>query len=693
MSEDNKRQIPSEIRVNKIKINKPNGGSLDIVPAPVENGVMQELFVNLSLNESILQTGITGILKIKETGTVGDYFNLIGNEKVEIEIESPDIDDAYHELTLCVNNVRFTGDETIDALSGNSARAGSGWELELISCESYFLDSGNFNLDYMDGDYIGRISDFVEENVASKYLNPNSVPEYSFAQNDMEIETTSNSIWLKKNHNMYPWGKDVHPPNLLSLMNNLCENSVTDDGVGVNYLFWQDFDGWHFKSVRKMIQDSDTSWGFGLFGSSPRTYIVTDKDIPESEWTEGDPRVQSFRVVSEYDHMSCLQNGAYSSYYELIKPNYDDPYFDYLDFTTRHMKSGGKWGEREIVTYDYHRDIEEWGDEDDGGRVEIYKLIPDTFQTAIDVSDPDNITPKSSRLYDESNLYGYFASPYNYYGEMDHDFFGSLYTKGKYGKTNDILWQTMFDQTDLKGIEGEINIQTIQKNIKEPLYRTYAEYVRLKNLKETFNVYRKSVCCDAEALEKYTFFAVIEDAVKVQDNGRSGIYEYSFREVEMWHKDSILENPGEVITPEDSPITVVAIEGGMEGIASLEGERKNPAFNVNELMNIDQEDDVFAGPGVNLADDDFNDYPEAFQMMPVGGYFKIGDDPCEEQEEGETGVYFHKHIVQMYRIPNHVLETIIPVEQEADEEPDPEIPTEIYLFDVPNAHDGLCGCL
>ena len=155
----------------------------------------------------------------------------------------------------------------------------------------------------------------------------------------------------------------------------------------------------------------------------------------------------------------------------------------------------------------------------------------------------------------------------------------------------------------------------------------------------------------------------------------------------MWHKDNIEENEGEVITPEDAPITVVAVEGGMEGNISEE-ERENPAYNVNELMNIDEENDVFAGPGVNLADEDFNDYPEAFQMMPVGGYFKVGDDPCEIPEEGESGVYFHKHIVQMYKIPSYVLQTIVPMEDEEN----PEIPTDIYLFDVPNAHDGLCSC-
>jgi len=98
--------------------------------------------------------------------------------------------------------------------------------------------------------------------------------------------------------------------------------------------------------------------------------------------------------------------------------------------------------------------------------------------------------------------------------------------------------------------------------------------------------------------------------------------------------------------------------------------------------------------------------------MPVGGYFEIGEDgilndPCEEIEEGvhpNVSYENHGHIVQMYRIPNYMLGSkddegeikrgsLVPIETELGEEPDKSIPEDIYVFDVPNAHDGLCGCL
>ena len=696
MPGDSPRQLPDELIINKIRIFKPDETSdsegLIIIPPPEKEGGVENVFATLSLRESIFSTGITGVLKFKETGSVGDRYNFVGNEMIEIDIETPptaagEIENAKHNLKLCVSSATFIGDEASDSLSGPAARAGVGWELDLVACESYLLDASV--LEYMDSDYIGKIHEFVQDNIAEKYFNSDATP-FSNAANDMEIEPTTNSIWLKKNHNMYPWGKDVHSPTLINLMNNICENSVTEDEKGVNYLFYQDFDGWHFKSIRKMIADSDTTWGFGLFGAAPRNYVIADADVPEDTWKSGDPRIQTFRMLSEYDHMNCFKNGAYSSYYELVKPNYDDPYFQYLDFSTTHQKTNAEdWGQREIVSYDYHEASDIWGDQDDGGRVEEYKLIPDSNtregspfsdeQTQIEEIDPGNVDKKSKRVYDESNLYGYFSSPYNYDSYALYDHLGGAYTEGKTGKTNDVMWQTMFDQTDLKAD----TIKTIMDDIKTPTREAIKEYTELKNLKEKWNVYRYSICCDKESMEKYHFFAVIDSAEKIQESQRTAIYEYSWREVELWPKDNIEDTVGEVITPEDSPITVVAVEDGLEGVA----------YNVNELMNIEDGENVYSGPGINVANDNLNDYPNGYQMMPVGGYFRIEDGPtpdiCDELGEGETNVYYHKHIVQMYRIPNHVLQTIVP---EESEEPDPEIPTDVYIFDVPNAHDGICSC-
>ena len=710
-------QTPSDITINSIVIRKPTGTKLQIIPAPEKDDVIEPLFTYLNINESIFQSGINGTLKFKEPNSIGDYFNILGNEFVDIDFESPHVDDSNHKLTFCINDVRFLGDETLESVAGPSSRPGAGWEIEFISCESYLLNWDN--LDYMDEDFIGKIAgdDGLVDSLADKYFNPDAT-EFSHSQNEMEIEPTDNSIWLKKNQNMYPWGKDVHPPDLMTLMNNLTENSVTTpkeeggDSFGVNYLFYADLDGWHFKSIRKMIADSQTSF-FGLIGG-PREYRIADPDSPEEEWGDGgSPRIEKHAMISEYDHLKLFKGGAYSSYYERIKPSYEDPYFDYLDFTSQHTHPlSTSWGGKEIIDYSYHRDADRWGSRDDGGRVEEFKLIPESIDTEINIEDPINIDRKSVRKYDKTGLYGYFDSPFNYYNDKPHDFLGSVALQGKQGKRNDILWQTMFDQTDLK---GDI-IKIIQKDIKEPTSEKYREHIQLLNLKEKFNVYRHSICCDKTEIKKFVFLALIDDAKKISENDRGGIYEYSWKEIEMWPREHINQDEGTEASPPESPLKIVIPTDGMKGKIKEDSDEEwsNPAYNINELMNTTDGTNVLVGPGINVADLEYNDYPESYQMMPVGGYFEVEEgedmlvDPCATEpndDDIEDGPWTHRgQIVQMYRIPNYILGAlnedgevvrgaIVPNEEDPTEDPDPTIPKDIYFFDVTNAHDGLCGCL
>lgn len=719
------KQTPSDINITKIVIrNQRSDDELQVIPAPVEDGIKNEIFASMQINENIMRNGIIGSLKFKEPNAMGDYFNMTGNEFVDIEMESPEIPDSKHTLTFCVNDVRATGNEAQEATSGPSARPGAGWDIEFISCESHILDWDN--LDYMDKDFIGPIagSEGLVDLLAEKYLNPGAVEGFSNAQKEMDIEKTHNWIWLKKNQSMYPWGKDVHPPNLMQLMNNLSENAVTEDLSGVNYLFYADLDGWHFKSIRQMIKDANEKgvlYGGEHRGENEYRIAMTDSE----DDTKGNDRVQVMINFSEYDHLNAFKSGAYTSYYERIKPAYEDPYFDYLDFTTAHTHPlSTDWGGREIVTYGYHEvnaseddPTGPWGDHTDGGRIEKFKLLPTSIETEIKTKNPVNIERKSVRKHDVTGLYGYFDSPYNYHGEKSYDFLGSAALEGKQGKRNDKLWQTMFDQTNL---EGEI-IKTIQEDIKKPTSDKIKAHLQVVNLKEKFNVYRHSICCDKQSIKPFVFLAVIEDAKKVTPDDRGGIYEYSWREVEIWPSDHVEDNLGTDISPEGSPVKIVIPPEG-QGLAGTfrennptsESEWTNPAYNLNELMNETVGDNVNVGPGINVADLEFNDYPESYQMMPIGGYFQVEDgadmlvDPCALQDEDGNGIMdgpwtMKRHIVQMYRIPNYMLGelnedgevvkgTIAPKEELLDE-PQPNIPKDIYFFDVPNAHDGLCGCL
>ena len=733
------RSTPLDIEISSLILEKPDGTMLKVLPAPGDPGSDEEgaerLFGSLTITEGIFASGMRGTLKLIDPALLGTEFNLVGNEKIIIDMKTPEIENSTHSLTFCVYDLHYLGDDTVDELKGPAQRVGSVWSIDFVTCENYFLNWSE--LDYMNEDFIGKIagsdggfvgigsSPGMVDTLAEKYFNPGVTP-FSHAQNEMDIEPTHNSIWLKSNQNMYPWGKDINPPNLMNLMSNMAENAVTEDLIGMNYLFYQDFDGWHFKSIYKLIDESTTDWLFGLIETdNKRQYTISDVDDPTAQDTN-DRIIQKMIVTNEYNHMQMWQEGAYSSYYELVKPNYEDPYFEYMDSVSRHQKSklnqdGDEddemfWGKREIITYDYHRDAAEWP------KVAEFKLLSEDIDTSIDVENLHKGKGRRAvRKYDESGMWGYFSSLYNNPQQTPLDYLGSRNTNGKYGKTNDMVWQAMFDQSSLSAE----TLKKIQEQIKLPLrspesasllesvinpigtavdsligdgLSPYEEYVQMLNLKTKWNVYRNTVCCDKKTNVPYQFLAVIENARQVQENDRAGIFEYSWKEVEIWPKkfvENLDDEEIEVLSEEDSPIAIVVVKGGGSGEVMEEEQEEwtSPAYNINELFNSeDEENNIYAGPGINVADDEYNDYPESYRMMPVGGYFKVDVDPCTLEDPAD--VYYHRHIVQMNRMPGKVLSGGAEITPRFDEDgnEDTSVPDEFYFFDVPNAHDGLCGC-
>ena len=676
------------IKFKTLQIRKQGSDKvIQIYPTPEE--VTLDLFEYMSIRESIFESSIHGMLTIKEPSTVGDEFVFNGDEFIDIEFETPEIPESNHKLTFCVTEVNAQN----IANSSGRLEGQPGYSLKFQSCESYYLNWSR--TDYMfDEDFIGKIASDSEwrgtqglvNTISEKYFNPNST-EYSFAQEEMDIENTKNIIWLDKNPHHYPWGKDSHPANLIQFMNYLTENSVTEDGSGMNYLFYPDLKKWNFKSVNKMIQDTNLPVGAEpkeAF-SNNRSYIAGNGTVEDWEG-RGYPFITDFNLEKNHDHFYAWINGGYSSYYELSKPNYSDPYHDYLDLVTAHQKDDAYyWGDKEIIDYNYHRDFEKWT------TIEQYPLLSNDVNTAaIQFGEP----VKSRRVYDDHNLYGYYGNLFNKKEENRQDFIAGSALDGKYGKTNDIVWQSMFDQTELS---GDI-LYTIQKDIKKPTIQKYKEYVEKNNLKQKWKVYRNSICCDSRSASatKPVFFAMIDGAKLIHGSGtKGGIYQYTWKEVEIWPKEYGGETGEQVnLSPlEEHPFSIVEVENGLSSSFFAEDGVEDPnilvdpAYNLNEFMNSEIELDVFVGPGINVSNDDNNDYPEAYQMMPVGSYFQTDPKPCKLYDQGDgtevPETVAHGHIVQMYSLPANSLNTMYIGE---------ESPEVIYFFDVVNAHDGLCSC-
>ena len=670
------------------------------------NDKVGTLLLDLTIEESIFSPSVIGNMLIKGMHDFMDKFIVTGtDETVYIEIENLTIPDSKHKLEFCVNDIHKIGNaSTSDSFGATNKK--TQWKVHFVSCEPYYLDIPDWQekAGFVDEDRFLKIAkgnikttskkedrptegeenlkDLVSE-LADKYFNPEAT-DYSKAQNPMEIETTHNSIWLKPYPNLYPWGKSTNTMSLMNTMANLAENAITEDMKHCNFLFWADWDGYHFKSINQMIEESTVPKSSEGAPDISQPYVYQKGDgvtLLKYLQGKGDPKILYLKESKGYDHIGYWQDGVYSSYYNNIEPNYSDPYSDYLDTSSEHPS--------EIIDYDYHREWDEWN------TIEEYKIIKDEIDTSIDKENP-----QKNRLFrHDSEIYGYFSPYLNDLNPKSYDFIASRLNKGDYGRNNSIYWQTINDQTN----QSIVDLEKVYKEIIKPSEENYKEFLRIKNLKEKWNVYRHSICCDKQDIKKQ-FLAVIEDAVLVSNDGgtpnRGGIYEYSWREVEIWPADAVKEyntasgEQAEILTNGEAPVVVVVVPDGLEGKHFMDEEGDgsqewtNGAYNINELLNIKDGDDVYVGPGVNVANDDFNDYPEAFQMMPVGGYFQVGQDPCANNHEND--IYFNKHVVQMYRIPSYMLEFV--VNEENEEEEDNEL-EEIFFFDVPNAHDGLCSCI
>ena len=568
------RQLSNELKINNLVIKKRSGddNTLQIIPAPENDGVWEEIFMNMSIRESIFNNGVSGFLKIREPGIMGDKFNLIGDEIVEIDMESPGIENASKSLKFCVTNVTYSGDEASQQLMGPGARADAHWRIEFGSCETLFLGHIDVSSDVGGGGlfkfiektseeddtgplafldesgevFIGpiaseeedrlvestsqkigrKVGDFVDdlfdddesddENfpkkglmnyIAEKYFDPDATP-FSLSSNKMTIEPTHNNIVLSKQKPLYPWKKQGQPPTLIQTIYYIAENSVTEDLMGVNYIFYADFDGWHFRSIRDIIQKSETDF-IGIALDSPRKYFITDFDFPEDEWKSGHPRIKSFRILKEYDHLKLFNMGAYSSKCKLWGPENSTGYESYKD----------RPGHKSLETADYNYLDVDWGGKDDGGQIEEYKLLTNEWY--------DHLESTKKEIMDDG-IYGWFGTNYN----APIVSYPATMPKGK--RTQTYSWQAQFDQTKLKasllhkiikvipnkkfGSDcenensedcGKVSTACLFGSIKPSATTTFRR-------KEKWEIFENVVCCgsseDEEEMEKYAFYAVIESA-------------------------------------------------------------------------------------------------------------------------------------------------------------------------------------
>ena len=442
-------EFSNQTIIERAIIRKIDGSELNLMTHDQGNTP----FFRLIMRESMFDPSVSGTLFIQDKGGYGEKINFVGGEIFEITIKTPltDADDDLEfpndELGLVsednlTQNLRFyvhrvqnlTDDATlqIDAESGPATM----WNLDFGPYELTYFNKTD--APFYNGEFIGKIADDDGEGLinyfADRYFNP-SASDYNTSQEPMDIEPTENAIWFKGNNATYPGGRRTPYLELGRLINYVVENSVSENNTSaVNYMFWQDLNKWHFRSIDSLIN----------LQQSPRTYKISmDKN--------GKDKILNFRVTKQIDQSELINSDAYKSFYIHAEPNHDDPYSDYMPVNDK-IK-------RQRVDYDHTVDYGSWS------HIEENSVLPDFLQYE---------NSNANEINDDIN--GWFsADEYNDNYETKFDYY-----KNDNHKNAMNCWQTNFDQTDL---DYQL-LKKIRNGVIIPSKINYNLYVKKRLLKE-----------------------------------------------------------------------------------------------------------------------------------------------------------------------------------------------------------------
>jgi hypothetical protein len=254
--------------LSSLKIVKPDGESLNIIPWDIGTNPL----IAFSLNESMFSPLMTGTLVIRDTGEWLGTYGVRPNDEIHFNLNAKtvsgtlnrDRNDSFiknYSLIFEVTNVKNTVTLSSDEFQ-NSSETIKALTIEFITKSilnkeflSSVLDNENFiGYIYSDEPDTFQLSGLSGPSVELRGFN-------SYLKEKFEIEIDGDKTWnycyLKKNNVSYPWGKIQGQQTLLQTLEYLAENAVNyDNNAAVNYAFWQDLHGYHFKCVDSLIKNN-----------------------------------------------------------------------------------------------------------------------------------------------------------------------------------------------------------------------------------------------------------------------------------------------------------------------------------------------------------------------------------------------------------------------------------------------------
>jgi len=459
--------------LKSIRIQKKDGTGISIFPWNVNS---TNPLISFSINENIFAPLMTGTIVVKDVGDWSNEMKLNAFDEVHISLNFQKRDNELsgsdessnikkQNLIFEIVNVKNTVDIANTAYQ-NSLETSKILTIEFVA--KSILSSEFLSSLLEDDNFIGPI---IKSEPAVVTLNGENKTEIKikgfnqYLQEKLNINLDGTPTWnvcyLKKNNLSYPWGKLKGQPSILQTLQYLAENATEfNNPEAANYLFWQDINGFHFKSINSLISEN-------ISASDDIVFDFSDLDLKTTS-------IRSFNTLSEFDALNLMNADTYFSWYERIIPDYADPYLDFVDSSDSLIR---KKIEYDIETeYDYINHIE-------SGKI---------FQKGITVDVDQKYSKYTESKRKDDDIYGYFSkNRYNTPHPQEWDYLGITADT----RLSNVVWQNQYDLDD--EVYPEI-LYAYDKLVKKDLVKNRQKYVELKNAKRKWEVYRCSVCCSNE---------------------------------------------------------------------------------------------------------------------------------------------------------------------------------------------------
>jgi hypothetical protein len=528
----------------------------------VNNDYSSGYFEQISFDEGLEQNVPSGTLLLRDPGDILKNFNFSGRDGLSVTINDTNPLDPDTFTTRTFFFIIYQVNHATDYADRNQPRMVT---LKFID-QLYFYNERRPFIYEEDFKLVSSKENYDEESSGEKGWANEAIKKFSSIGSQIDgspsilpyyIDASKNYAWLKEKQQIYPSGRKVEFENVLTLLNYLSSNAV-DSTNSPNFFCWKDLHSFNFISYSTMV------------GLQPSLSLKTG--LIDAISNDGFIKINSISAMPNLSFMELENNGAFSSYYERVDPDFSNPYFTHSDVSKGYTKYA--------VTYGLGLNFKKGGRlfgiaaADLGIRGSVDPTSTDITKNIetdiiLNVAGITSISIAPKRFYDDGQ-WGYFDESYFNDSLLEPSY--SIYTEQgitmKYQSTNRVastLWQNMFDieelnpvvgvtlqieseitETNPKGNSYQANLNFVKQfiQIRKDINEARNEYYTLRELKERWNVFKYVVCCMANGHE--AFYAVILGATAADGSDqilidpeptKSKAFKYAWKEVEFMPKE------------------------------------------------------------------------------------------------------------------------------------------------------------